>query len=78
MMEDTEILHDGLPIGQYISGPDDEMIIHYMPYRSLSHYQFGQALQSKGSAKIAVGEKTFTVLEVVEPHCLRLSNEDLP
>ena len=46
-MNDIELIHDGHPIGQFISGPDHEMVIHYMPYRSLTHYVFCHLLENK-------------------------------
>jgi hypothetical protein len=72
-MADIEIIYDGNAIGQFLSGPDKAMIIQYMPYRSLSHYEFGQALHNKLRVTIAIGKETFTALEIVKPHHLLVS-----
>jgi hypothetical protein len=76
-MSDIEITYDGHAIGQLISGPDHEMIIHYMPYRSLSHYVFCRLLETKQVVTITIGKETFTVLEIVKAHYLRVSRADI-
>ena len=76
-MDNIEITYDGHAIGQFISGPDHEMIIHYMPYRSLSHYVFCHLLEAKEVVTITIGEEPFTVLEIVKAHYLRVSKADI-
>ena len=44
MKIESEILFKGEAIGQFVVGPNDEIMIEYIPYRSGVHFEFIRAL----------------------------------
>ena len=76
-MGTVEILFKGEAIGQLLAGLNDEMVIEYMPYRSGVHYEFIRALEGTGDTgpkvQIDIDGNSFTALEIVKPHFLRVS-----
>ena len=74
---ESEILFKGEAIGQLVAGPNDEMIIEYMPYRSLIHYEFVRALEETedtgAKVQIEIDGSVFTAIEIVKPHFIRVT-----
>lgn len=73
MENKIEVVFQGHAIGQFLSGPDSEMVIQYMPYRSVWHYEFSLAVQNKETdVTVEIEEDSFKVLEMVKPHYIHV------
>ena len=76
-MDTSEILFNGEAIGQFVAGPDDEMVIEYIPYRSGVHLEFILALErsedAESKVQIDVDGNSFIAVEFVKPHFIRVS-----
>ena len=81
-MDTSEILFKGEAIGQLLVGPNDEMVIEYMPYRSGVHYEFVRALERKedtnNAVEIGIDGDRFTVIEIIRPHFMRVLKVAMP
>jgi hypothetical protein len=76
-MDTSEIIFNGEAIGQFVAGPNDEMVIEYMPYRSGVHYEFIRALEDAedtgAKVQIEIDGNSFTALKIVKPYFIRVS-----
>ena len=77
MNTESEILFKGEAIGQFVAGPDDEMVIEYMPYRSAVHLEFVLALErsedTESKVQIEIDGTLFTAIEIVKRYFIRVS-----
>jgi hypothetical protein len=74
---ECEILFKEEAIGQLLAGPDDEMVVEYISYRSGVHFEFIRALEgtegAESKVQIDIDGNLFTALEIVKPHFIRVA-----
>ena len=72
----SEIVFKGEAIGQFVAGPNDEMMIEYLPYRSGLHFEFIRALEgsedTKPEVQIDIDGNSFTAIEIVKSYFIRV------